>query len=171
MRVKSCVGLLFSMRGSMQQKGMKRPGNCAHAASASSLDCTKCSASGEASGRITMRSIPSRSMMPTSSAGVGAVSPLGRRKPRWGTVWPWMSMTGDILDPTELVDHAVDGLLQLLRLALGFHGDLGEKTAVGQGGGHLGDVAPLVGEVSRHEVDAVGQLLPGAGDARHFRLT
>ena len=34
----------------------------------------------------------------------------------------------------------------------------------------LGDVADLAGEVAGHEVDVVGQVLPGAGDAPHLRL-
>src|ERR671935_186565 len=35
----------------------------------------------------------------------------------------------------------------------------------------VGDVADLRGEVRRHEVDVVGQVLPGAGDAGHLGLT
>ena len=44
------------------------------------------------------------------------------------------------------------------------------QVAVGDGGRDLGDVAHLAGQVARHEVDVVGQVLPGAGDARHLRL-
>src|SRR5690606_32651585 len=33
-----------------------------------------------------------------------------------------------------------------------------------------GDVAHLAGQVGRHRVDVVGQVLPGAGDAWHRRL-
>ena len=32
------------------------------------------------------------------------------------------------------------------------------------------DVADLVGQVAGHGVDALRQILPGAGDALHFRL-
>ena len=44
------------------------------------------------------------------------------------------------------------------------------KVARGDGGGHLGDVADLAGEVGRHRVDVVGEVLPGAGDALHIGL-
>ena len=37
--------------------------------------------------------------------------------------------------------------------------------------GHLGDVAHLGGQISRHGIDAVGQVLPGAGDAGYIGLT
>ena len=65
----------------------------------------------------------------------------------------------------ELVDHRVDGVLELEDLALDVDGDLLRQVAVGDGGGDLGDVAHLAGEVAGHRVDAVGQVLPGAGDA------
>ncbi len=45
-----------------------------------------------------------------------------------------------------------------------------DKVAVGHGGGHLGDVAHLAGQVVGHQVDVVGQVLPRAGDALHARL-
>ena len=44
------------------------------------------------------------------------------------------------------------------------------QVAVGDGRGHLGDVAHLGGQVAGHRVDAVGQVLPGAGDALHVGL-
>jgi hypothetical protein len=50
------------------------------------------------------------------------------------------------------------------------HGDLLGQVAVGDGGGHLGDVAHLAGEVGGHEVHVVGEVLPGAADALHLRL-
>ncbi len=67
----------------------------------------------------------------------------------------------------ELVDHGVDGGLQLQDLALGVDVDLLGEVAVGDGGGDLGDVADLTGEVVRHRVDVVGEVLPGAGHVRH----
>ena len=73
-------------------------------------------------------------------------------------------------EAVELVDHRVEGLLQLQDLAAHVDGDLARQVAAGDGGRHLGDVAHLVGEVAGHRVDAVGQVLPGAGDARHLRL-
>ena len=47
---------------------------------------------------------------------------------------------------------------------------LRDKIAARHGGGHLGDVANLRGQVAGHRVDVVGQVLPGAGDAGHLRL-
>ena len=43
----------------------------------------------------------------------------------------------------ELIDHRVDGVLQLEDLALDVDGDLLRQVAVGDGGRHLGDVAHL----------------------------
>src|SRR5438132_1608713 len=37
-------------------------------------------------------------------------------------------------------------------------------------GGHVGDVAHLAGEVRRHQVHVVGEILPGARHPRHLRL-
>ena len=62
----------------------------------------------------------------------------------------------------QLVDHRVDGVVQLEDLALGVDGDLLAQVAAGDRGGHLGDVADLGGEVAGHEVDVVGEVLPGA---------
>ena len=62
----------------------------------------------------------------------------------------------------ELIDHDVDGVLQLENLALGVDGDLLRQVALGDGGRHLGDVAHLGGEVRGEAVDVVGEVLPGA---------
>ena len=70
----------------------------------------------------------------------------------------------------ELVHHGVDGVLQLQDLALHVDGDLLREVAVRDRGRHLGDVADLAGEVRGHEVDVVGQVLPGAGDALDLGL-
>src|SRR5207249_4365813 len=43
--------------------------------------------------------------------------------------------------------------------------------ALGDCRGDLGDASHLAGEVAGHEVDVVGQVLPGAGHALHARLT
>src|SRR4029077_16730864 len=61
----------------------------------------------------------------------------------------------------ELVDHRVDGFLQLQNFARDIDRDLLRQVAAGDGGGDVGDVAHLRGEVAGHEVDAVGQILPG----------
>ena len=45
-----------------------------------------------------------------------------------------------------------------------------DKVAARHGGGHLGDVADLAGQVAGHQVHVVGQVRPGAGDAFDLRL-
>src|ERR1700681_576683 len=70
----------------------------------------------------------------------------------------------------ELVDHRVDGRLELEHLAAHRHGDLLRKIAVRDGGRHLGDVANLRREVTGHRVDRVGQIFPRSGDAFDLRL-
>ena len=70
----------------------------------------------------------------------------------------------------QLIDHRVDGVLQLEDLALDVDGDLARQVAAGDGGGDLGDVAHLRGQVRAHDVDRVGEVLPRAGDAGHDRL-
>src|SRR5205085_2613239 len=65
----------------------------------------------------------------------------------------------------ELVHHGVDGVLELQNLALDIHRDLAAEVAVGDGRRHRRDVPHLGGEVTRHAVDGVGEVLPGAGDA------
>src|SRR5262249_37532310 len=68
-------------------------------------------------------------------------------------------------DGAELVDHRVDGVLELEDLALDVDGDLARQVTVGDGGRHLGDVANLGGEVAGHGVDGVGEIAPGARHA------
>ena len=70
----------------------------------------------------------------------------------------------------ELVDHRVDGVLQLEDLALGVDGDLLRQVALGDGGRDLGDVTHLVGEVAGEDVHVVGEVLPRARDAFHVGL-
>ena len=53
---------------------------------------------------------------------------------------------------------------------LALHGQVPLQVALGDRGHHLDDAAHLLGEVGGHDVDVVGQVLPGAGDARHLRL-
>ena len=66
----------------------------------------------------------------------------------------------------ELVHHRVDGVLQLENFALHVDRDFVRQVAVRDGGGHLGDVADLAGEVARPwKFTRVGQVLPRAGDA------
>ncbi len=55
-------------------------------------------------------------------------------------------------------------------LAFRFHDQLALEIAVGHRGHDLGDVSHLAGEVRGHVVHVVGEVLPGTGDAFHFRL-
>src|SRR6185503_14783864 len=73
-------------------------------------------------------------------------------------------------EAVELIDHRVDGVLELEDLALHLDRDFLAEVAARHGGGHLGDVAHLAGEVGGHGVDVVGQILPRTGDAFHPRL-
>src|SRR5690606_26636035 len=73
-------------------------------------------------------------------------------------------------EAAQLVDHRVDGFLELQDLAAHVHGDLAREVAVGDRDGDLGDVAYLGGEVGGHLVDRVGQLFPHARHARHLGL-
>ncbi len=70
----------------------------------------------------------------------------------------------------QLVDHRVDGLLQLQDLAAGVDPDLLRQIALGDRGGHRGDGADLRGEVVGHDVDGLGEVAPGAGDVLHVGL-
>src|SRR5207249_2768283 len=70
----------------------------------------------------------------------------------------------------ELVDHRVDGVFQLEDLAANVDGDLLREVALLDGGGDLGDVADLAGQVARHKVHVVGQVFPDTGHPAHVRL-
>src|SRR5206468_358431 len=65
----------------------------------------------------------------------------------------------------QLVDHRVDGLLELEDLSADVDRDLLRQVALLDGGGDLGDVADLARQVAGHEVDVLGQVLPDAGRA------
>src|SRR5262249_10752117 len=69
----------------------------------------------------------------------------------------------------ELVHHRVDGFLKLQNLAADIDGDLLGQVAAGDCGRDVGDVAHLSGQVAGHEVDAVGEVLPGAGHTSSLR--
>src|SRR5262249_6977808 len=70
----------------------------------------------------------------------------------------------------KLLHHGVDGFLQLEDFAFDVDGDFLGEVAVGDGGGHFGDVADLSGQVAGHRVDAIGQVLPRAGNTFDSRL-
>src|SRR5206468_8742401 len=56
-------------------------------------------------------------------------------------------------------------------LALHVDRDLARQVSARHCGRDTGDVADLRGQVRRHRVDRIGQVLPGTGHARHDRLT
>src|SRR5439155_321190 len=66
--------------------------------------------------------------------------------------------------------HAVDGLLELNDLAADVDGDLLREVALLDGGGDIGDVADLAGQVAGHDVDVVGQVFPDPADAVDLSL-
>src|SRR5207248_11196083 len=70
----------------------------------------------------------------------------------------------------QLVDHRVDGVLQLQDLAANVDGDLLRQVAAGHRRRHLSDVAHLRGQVAGHVIHVVGEVLPDAGYALHLRL-
>ena len=70
----------------------------------------------------------------------------------------------------QRVGHVVDGLGERGDLALRLDHELLLEVAVGDRGHDLDDAAHLRGQVAGHEVDVVGEVLPGAGDARHLGL-
>src|SRR6185295_20387927 len=70
----------------------------------------------------------------------------------------------------QLVDHGVDGFLQLENLAFDVDGDLFRQVAVGDGDGDVGDVADLSRQVAGHHVDGLGQVLPDAADVADPRV-
>ena len=51
---------------------------------------------------------------------------------------------------SQLIDHRVDGVLELQDLAADVDGDLLRQVAVGDGDRHFGDVADLRGQVDGH---------------------
>src|SRR5205085_2622579 len=69
-----------------------------------------------------------------------------------------------------LVDHDVDGVLELADRALDVDGDLARQVAVVDRGRDVGDVADLGGEVARHGVHVVGEVFPYTADALHLGL-
>src|SRR5207244_667612 len=70
----------------------------------------------------------------------------------------------------ELIHHRVDRELERASCAHNVDGDLLGHVADGHDGGDICDVAVLAGQVAGHEVDAVGQVFPGAGHATHVGL-
>ena len=70
----------------------------------------------------------------------------------------------------EVPDHLVELVLQDGDLAARLDAHLPGEVALGDGGGHVGDGAHLVGEVRRQLVHVVGEVLPDAADFLRLRL-
>src|SRR5439155_509329 len=70
-------------------------------------------------------------------------------------------------EAVELIDHDVDGVLQLADLALDIDGDLLGKVPAGNSRRHVGDVAHLGRHVGRELVHLLGEVLPGPRRTRH----
>ena len=70
----------------------------------------------------------------------------------------------------QLLNHRVQSVLQQQDFAANVDGDLLREVAIGDGCRNLRDVSDLSGEIGRHEVDVVGEVLPRSGDAWHERL-
>ena len=73
-------------------------------------------------------------------------------------------------EDAQRVDHRVDRVREGGDLALRLDRELLVQVAVCDCRHHLRDAAHLRGQVRRHEVDVVGQVLPGAADALDGRL-
>src|SRR5262249_47661379 len=69
-----------------------------------------------------------------------------------------------------LIDHRVVGVLELEDLARDVDGDLLRQVAERDRRRHVGDAAHLRRQVRRHQIDVVGEVLPGAADALHLGL-
>src|SRR5207245_8493838 len=71
----------------------------------------------------------------------------------------------------ELVDHRVDGVLELEDLTADVDGDPFRQVALLDRGRDLSDVADLARQVAGHDVDVVGEVLPDAAHADNLGLT
>ena len=76
-----------------------------------------------------------------------------------------------VAEGRERIDHEVDGVGERGDFALRVDRQLALQVALRHRGHDLGDAAHLVGQVGRHQVHVVGEVLPRAADARHLRLT
>ena len=71
----------------------------------------------------------------------------------------------------QLIHHRIQSLLEEQDFARHRHGDFLRQVALRHGGGDLGDIADLAGQVGCHRVDRVGQILPGACHSLELCLT
>ena len=70
----------------------------------------------------------------------------------------------------ELIDHGVDGVLQLENFAAGVDRDLRREIPFRHGGGDAGDVADLVRKIAGHGINAFREIAPRSRNTFHFRL-
>src|SRR6185437_12142368 len=73
-------------------------------------------------------------------------------------------------ETAQLVHHRIDRILELQNLTLHVHRDLTAQVTVGHRRGHLGDVAHLRGQVTRHLIHGIGEVLPGSAYPRYVGL-
>ena len=107
----------------------------------------------------------------------GQVLP-GSRRARHVRLTPEPSLDADLAghgrdlvgESRECVGHVVDGFGQSRHFTLGGNGQILFQVAVGHRRDDFHDASDLLGQIRRHDIDRVGQILPGAGDARHLRL-
>ncbi len=108
---------------------------------------------------------------------VGEVSPRAGRAGHLGlAAQPALDahLAGDaghlLREDGEGVGHAVDGVGQLGDLAFRLEGELAPQVAVGDSGHDPGDSAHLLGQLTGHQVDVVGEVFPDTAYAAHLRL-
>ena len=70
----------------------------------------------------------------------------------------------------QVADHRVDVVFELGDFAARVDLNRPGQVALGHRGRHFGDGAHLGGQVGREQVDVAGEVLPGAGGARHVGL-
>src|SRR5438477_175184 len=119
---------------------------------------------GASSPRI-VRPSSSRLRLPCKSAERRARFVLSQSCSRLACVLPFGAhFPGDARhlggEGAQLVDHLVDGFLELEDLALRWHGDLAGEIPAGDGGGDQRDVADLVRQVPGQDVYVVGEIFP-----------
>src|SRR5438445_9856079 len=70
----------------------------------------------------------------------------------------------------QLVNHRVDRFFELQDFAMDVDGDFLREVAVGHGDCNFGDIADLSRQITRHEVDALGQIFPNTAHVANLRL-
>ena len=70
-----------------------------------------------------------------------------------------------------MVHHRIDGGLQLEEFAFDVDGNFLSEVAGGDSGRHFSDITDLAGQIARHQIDTVGEILPRPRDAFDERLS